>query len=156
MIDSGYVADFMELLLQTVVDTFTEAEVSLPERRYITFGTPAADGEQVTVALQQLYLGTPGLPPTAPNSCNSPTTGVFRVEILRAVPVPEGRRTVVDAETLYKAGVDTVTDGEILLRSIGALCGSQVGAMGIFADVSMPAEQGALGGPILTVTAGVP
>lgn len=156
MIDSGYVADFMEVILQTVVDTFTDAGVDLPERRFVTFGTPASDGEQVTVALQQLYLGTPGTPPTQPSMCNSPTTGVFRVEVLRAVPVPEGRKTVVAAETMHEAGIGTVTDGELLLRSISTLCGAQFGGMGVFADVSMPNEQGALGGPIMTITAGIP
>lgn len=157
MIDSGYVADFMELILQTVVETFDQAGVTLPDRRFITFGTPAADAEQVTVALQQLYLGTPGTPPTQPSQCNSMTTGVFRVEILRAVPIPEARKTVVAAETIHRAGIGTVTDAELLLRAVSSgMCGTTWGNMGVFADVTTPAEQGALGGPIMTLTAGVP
>lgn len=159
-IDSGYVADFMELILAKVVETFTSAGVSLPARRFVTFGTPAADTEQVTVALQQIYLGTPGTPPTQPMKCNSQTTAVVRVEILREVPVPQDRKIMVTAERMQAAGIETITDAELLLQAVNQMCsGSQdtpaMPNLGMFADVSLPAESGALGGPILTLTIGV-
>jgi hypothetical protein len=92
---NDWVAAFMERVLGAIEDTFVAAEVDLPERRYITFGTPPADCAQLTVALQQLYLGPPGAPVSEPTPCSSPTTAVLRVELLREVPIPQDRDLTV-------------------------------------------------------------
>jgi hypothetical protein len=154
--EGDYVAAFLEQVLDTIVATFDEAGVALPDRRFVTFGAPAADCSQVTVALQQIYLGTPGLPPTEPSSCSSPTTAVCHVEILRPVPIPEGRQTSVPVAEMVAAAQVQIRDAELLLLCVSRMCGAVWGNMGVFADVTMGAEQGGYAGPLMTLTIGVP
>lgn len=153
---NSFVVTFMEKVLQTVVDEFTAEGVPLPDRRYITFALPAADCAQVTVALQQLYLGSPGLPASEPTPCSSPTTAVLRVEILREVPVPGDRNLSPPVADLAASAQQQIHDAEILLLSVSKMCGAEWGSMGVFADVVMGQEQGMYAGPAMTLTAGVP
>ena len=153
---NSFVVAFMEKVLQTVVDEFAAAGVALPDRRYITFGLPAADCAQVTVALQQLYLGTPGLPATEPTPCSAPTTAVLRIEVLRPVPIPSGSDLSPPIAAMEASAEQEILDAEIMLQSVSKMCGASWGGMGLFADVTMGTEQGAYAGPVMTVTAGVP
>lgn len=154
--DDSFVVAFMERVLQAVVDEFTAAGVDLPGRRYITFGTPAADCAQLTVALQQIYLGSPGLPAQEPTPCNAMTSAVIRVELLRQVPVPGERETSVPVDSLTASAHEQIYDAEILLGSVSKMCGPAWGSLGLFADVTMGIEQGAYAGPVMMITAGVP
>lgn len=153
---NSFVVEFMEKVLQTVVDEFAAAGVDLPNRRYITFGLPAADCDQVTVALQQLYLGPPGLPASEPTPCSAPTSAVLRVEILRSVPYPGDNSLSVPVEQLVASAEQQIHDAEILLQSVSKMCGATWGGMGVFADVTMGTEQGGFAGPVMNLTAGVP
>lgn len=154
--ENSFVVEFMEKVLQTVVDEFAAAGVDLPARRYITFAVPAADCDQVTVALQQLYLGPPGLPATEPTPCSAPTSAVLRIEILRPVPIPTDSSLSVPVIELKASAYQQIRDAEILLQSVSRMCGGTWGGMGVFADVTMGAEQGAFAGPVMNLTAGVP
>ena len=58
-------------LLDKVVDTFAEWQVDLPEKRWITTGTPPADGEALVVSLQNVK---PGKGRGVPNSIVGMTT----------------------------------------------------------------------------------
>lgn len=156
MSDGEWVAAFMERVLGTIEDTFTAAGVALPERRYITFGTPAADCAQLTVALQQLYLGTPGIPVQEPTPCSSPTTAVLRVEILRETPIPQDRELAVQTIKLVASAKEQIKDAELLLESIRPMCSGTWGAGGVFADVLMGLDQGMYAGPVMNLTIGVP
>jgi hypothetical protein len=146
----------MERVLGAIEDTFVAAEVDLPERRYITFGTPPADCAQLTVALQQLYLGPPGAPVSEPTPCSSPTTAVLRVELLREVPIPQDRDLTVAVPKLIASAKEQIKDAELLLESTGPMCGATWGAGGLFADVLMGVEQGMFAGPVMNLTIGVP
>lgn len=152
----SFVAEFMEKVLQTVVNEFSAAGVTLPDRRYIFFGMPAADCAQLTVALQQLYLGAPGLPASEPTPCSAPTSAVLRVEVLREVPIPGDRQLTVPVDQLIAATRQQVRDAEIMLQSVSRMCGAAWGGMGVFADITMGTEQGAYAGPVMNLTAGVP
>lgn len=158
MTDDGgsFVAAFMERVLDAIVAEFDEAGIELPDRRYITFGIPAADCAQLTVALQQLYLGSPGLPAQEPSPCNAMTTAVLRVEILREVPIPVDRQMTIPVPKLAEAARQQVHDAEIMLQSVSRMCGSTWGGLGVFADILMGTEQGMYAGPVMTLTAGVP
>lgn len=152
----SFVASFMEQVLETIVETFAEAGVPLPDRRYIFFGIPAADCAQLTVALQQLYLGPPGLPASEPSPCSAPTSAVLRVELLREVPIPGDRELTVPIPKMIAAAQEQIRDAELLMESLKPMCGAAWGAMGVFADVLMGTEQGMYAGPVMTLTAGVP
>lgn len=156
MSDGEWIAAFMERVLGTIEDTFTAAGITLPERRYITFGTPAADCAQLTISLQQIYLGTPGAPVSEPTPCSSPTTAVLRVELLREVPIPQDRDTTVPVNKLVAAAKEQIKDAELLLESTRPMCGATWGAGGLFADVLMGLEQGMVAGPVMNLTIGVP
>lgn len=151
-----WVANFMERVLDTIVDAFHEDGVDLPERRYITYGTPAADCAQLTVALQQLYLGSPGLPALEPSPCSAPTSAVLRIEVLREVPIPADREMTVPVEQMIGSAKVQIRDAQILMQAVSRMCGGTWGSMGVFADVLMGTEQGAYAGPVMTLTAGVP
>lgn len=152
----SFVASFMERVLETIVEKFAEKGVELPGRRYIFFGMPAADCAQLTVALQQLYLGPPGLPASEPTPCNAMTSAVLRIELLREVPIPGDREMTVPVAKLTAAANQQILDAEILLDALEPMCGATWGGMGVFADVSMGTEQGMYAGPVMNLTAGVP
>jgi hypothetical protein len=154
--DDSFVVTFMRNVLQTVVDEFGRAGVALPDRRYITFAMPAADCSQVTVALQQLYLGTPGLPASEPTPCSAMTSAVLRVEVLREVPAPTNNSLTVPVDALVASAEQQIIDAEILLGSVSKMCGPAWGGLGVFADVAMGPESGMYAGPVMNLTAGVP
>lgn len=49
-----------QAIFDGVVAGYAQNGATLPSRRYVTLGTPANDCEQMVVAWQQIYLGTPG------------------------------------------------------------------------------------------------
>ena len=59
---------FMQRIVDTAVEIFTEYGVDLPSKRYWTAGTAVIDCEQLVVSLVQLYLGAPGDQADAPQA----------------------------------------------------------------------------------------
>ncbi len=74
-------------ILAGIVDGYAERGISLPDRQYLTIGTPANDCEQLVVSWQQSYLGMPGNEATEPTKCESLRTAVFSVQLCRKMPV---------------------------------------------------------------------
>jgi hypothetical protein len=81
-------------ILNQVVGRYEQAGVPLPKRRYIHYGTVAADCEQVTVELNQIYPGVPGDDPNQAQKCggDTPRTASTTVTIFREIPTGSGNR----------------------------------------------------------------
>lgn len=91
MIDPNEYVDVAERIMNAVVATFAEHEIDLPERRYLAVGGQGMtvhDCEQVTVSFEQGYTGLAGNQAQEPVRCDAPRSGVYIVEIVRALPQP--------------------------------------------------------------------
>lgn len=75
----------MDFIMNSVEETFAGYGIDLPELRYLTFGTPVHDCEQVTVSMIQAYLGPPGDQAAGPQPCSGPRSGIFQVEVVRCI-----------------------------------------------------------------------
>jgi hypothetical protein len=90
MLDPQEFADIADHILNTVVTTYADHGISLPERRYLAVGGQGStvhDCEQVTVSFEQGYSGRPGAQAQEPVKCNSLRTGVYVIEVVRALPI---------------------------------------------------------------------
>ena len=74
-------------ILAGVVAGYKQRGLTLPDRQYLTLGTPVNDCEQLVVSWQQAYLGTPGDEASLPQRCEAVKTAVFTVQICRKMPV---------------------------------------------------------------------
>src|SRR4029453_13437759 len=91
MIDPNEFVDIADHILNTVVATYAEHEIELPERRYLAVGgqgDTVHDCEQLTGSFEQGYSGVPGNQAQEPVTCASPRTAVFIVEVVRQLPEP--------------------------------------------------------------------
>jgi hypothetical protein len=91
MLDPNEFVEIADLILNTVVATYADHGVDLPTRRYLAVGGQGEtvhDCEQVTVSFEQGYSGLPGNQAQEPVKCAGPRTGVYIVEVVRALPSP--------------------------------------------------------------------
>ena len=84
--DVTNIVDFLDEVLQRIVDAFESFNIPVPARQYWTVGQPALDCEQLVVTLVQIYLGPPGDQASSPQRCNQPRTAVMTVMISREIP----------------------------------------------------------------------
>lgn len=90
-IDPNEFVETARYILQTITAVYAEHGVDLPERRYLAVGGPGMtvhDTEQVTVSFEQGYSGIPGSQAQTPVKCDAPRTGVFVIEVVRCLPLP--------------------------------------------------------------------
>lgn len=153
----------MDKILNRVVGGFEANGVDLPDRRYWTFGEPAADCDQIVCSVRQLYVGPVGDEASEPQRCNSPRTAQIDIQILRKVPGPgprgqsptweklqeSGRTQGIDAYTLLEiaAGLDTWDDEYTMGTGPGP---------GIIATVDAGEVEGDYQGPTLHLTVQIP
>ena len=148
------IPDYLARVLETVVATFEQAGVPLPDRRYWTVGGVVADCPQLTVHLTQVYKGLPGDDPGEVQRCGGPRTVAMTVQLFRSVPLGNGRQppstTIImrDSET-------SAIDAWLLLDAA-----EQVDAMGwntgIMAEVNIAEPAGGLVGLTMMLTAPLP
>jgi hypothetical protein len=91
MLDKNEFVEIADLILNTVVATYADQGVALPERRYLAVGGQGEtvhDCEQLTVSFEQGYSGLPGNQAQEPAKYIGPRTAVFIVEVVRQLPLP--------------------------------------------------------------------
>lgn len=150
---AGSLAALANGVLDSVVSVFEQAGVTLPERRYIATGETAHDCEQVTVSLQQLYLGPPGDQSETPQRCEAPRTAVLLVEIVRCIPQP-GRNGAPDVAALQATAEQQMIDAYMLLEA-GATAADKWG-LGAMADVTPGQPQGQMQAISMNLIVAVP
>lgn len=155
--DQDVLGELLLLTLDKIVGTFEHAGVDLPGRRYISYGGVAADCEQLTVELAQIYPGLPAADPNQLHRCEGPRTAVIIAQLFRKVPVASGPRGT-GAPTpgdLTASALTLVRDVWLLLDAAGAVDSAGWGT-GVIAEVTPISASGGLTGANLTLTLTVP
>lgn len=172
MLDPQEFAELADLILNTVVTTYADHGVDLPTRRYLAVGGQGEtvhDCEQVTVSFEQGYSGLPGNQAQEPVKCASPRSGVFIVEVVRALPSPNtdaanpatlvpsrfGQEVtgvqILPAEVQSAMARKQMVDAMLLLDA-GLRAGETL-QLGALADVSAGSPQGLYQAMTLVLTA---
>lgn len=142
-----------QLILDAIRAVYLEAEVALPERQYFAAGSRGEtihDCEQVTVAFEMTYTGTPGAPTQAPLRCNAPTTSTFIVELVRRVPVSRNGTSPVNADLMSQYASLRMDDAELLADSARRAIGASWSESGLF-DVTTGSAQSDYQAMVLSV-----
>lgn len=171
MIDPQEFVEIADHIMNTVVATYAEHGIDLPARRYLAVGgvgMTVHDCEQLTVSFEQGYSGLPGNQAETPARCGGPRTGVYVIEVVRAVAEPNtavanpatpapsrfGQEVTgvqplppdVQSDIARKQMVDAM-----LLLDAGLRAGETT-LTGSLVDVSAGQPQGGFQGMILTLT----
>lgn len=157
--DPNSLVNLLDTVLERIVSAYEQAGIELPERRYWTLETPAADCEQLVVSLVQVYNGAPGQEATEPSFCNSPRSATLNIQILRCIPAVRGRNTTPTAESIQEASRPMAIDAWMLLDMASSLdTWDPFGGpgLGVIATVNAGQAQGGFQGPTMVLTLAVP
>lgn len=106
-------------ILDGVIEGYAARGIALPDRQYLTIGTPANDCEQLVVSWQQTYLGLPGDEASIPQPCdNTPHTAVFVVQICRKMPVVSDSGKAPKPEDIQKRSEAVLLDAYVLFEIV--------------------------------------
>lgn len=130
---------------------------ALPTKQYIAAGGQGSqphDCEQVTISMEQLYVGMPGAPAQGPERCDSPRSAVFFVEIVRNTTITERTARGVTVPKMRTAAQETdlariQMQDALLLMEAGLNVASEF--IGGVADVSAGPESGGYQAMVLTL-----
>lgn len=155
--DQEAVGQLLLLALQSIVNVYDHARVPLPDRRYVSYGAVAADCEQLTVQLGQVYPGTPGSDPNVVQRCDGPRTAVLVVQLFRKAPTASGPRGqgAPTPEALTAMALASARDSWLLLDAAHAIDAAGWNT-GIISEVSPVDTSGGLVGASMTLTLQVP
>ena len=141
--DVTNIVDFLDEVLQRIVDAFESFNIPVPARQYWTVGQPALDCEQLVVTLIQIYLGPPGDQASSPQRCNQPRTAVMTVMISREIPTVGQNGRAPSADKIYEAAKISAIDAYALMRVINEFDVWEEGGYGpgviATADIGEPA-----------------
>jgi hypothetical protein len=155
--DLDAVGSLLQLTLDTIVGTYEQAGVDLPERRYISYGSTAVDCEQLTVELGQFYSGAPGEDPNALQHCDGPVSAVMVVQLFRKAPVGSGQRNQLapSADAITAMALTMAKDAWLLLQAAGAV-DKAAWRVGYVAEVTPISTSGGMVGASMNFTMQVP
>lgn len=156
--DVTNIVDFMDSVLERVVDTFESSNVPLPARQYWTVGQAAIDCEQLVVTLIQIYLGPPGDQASSPQRCNMPRTAVMSVTIAREIPTVGQNGRPPSAEKISQAAQISAIDAYTLMQAINLLDIWEDGGfgLGVIATADIAEPQGGFQTVNLQLTMAIP
>lgn len=160
--DALSLVNLLDEILVRVQTGFAAAGVDLPDRRYWTTSTPAADCEQLVVFFNQAYIGPPGDEAAEPQRCNSPRTAQIDVQILRCVPGAKGgtRVRTPGADDIQQASRAQAIDAWVLLDlacTLDTWNGDLGGpGLGVIATVDAGEVEGLYQGPTMHLTVAIP
>lgn len=148
----------MEEILSRIIARYEQEELDLPDRKYWTLSTPAADCEQLVVSFMQAYIGPVGDEANEPQNCNSPRTAQLDVQILRRIPSSGPRGGSPSAEKIQAASEMQAIDAWLLLDMASDLdTWDPLGrGLGVIATVDAGEAQGGYQGPVLHLTVAIP
>lgn len=151
--------DFGEMLLAQIRTTFNDHGIVLPDKQFFDTGPREAphDCEQLSIAFEQMYNGSPGVPDQIPTPCNGPRTGTYVVELVRCTPVmgksARGAPLTPPDEAKLNAAAKQQWIDAWLLMDAGLLAGESFAA-GALADVGSTPESGGFQAVVLNITLG--
>ena len=156
--DALNIVDLMDNILADVVATFESYAVPLPSRRYWTVGQSAIDCEQLTLALTQGFLGSPGNQLSEPQRCTVPRSVVVLITVAREVPVVGVNGRPPAADKITEGSKIAAVDAWVLLQSLNAFDQwEQYGlGLGVIATVEFSPPEGGFQLVTMELTIGVP
>lgn len=154
-------ANFMQEILNKVIESFDSYSMPTPTRRYYTFGSPAIDSEQVVVSLLQMYIGSPGDEATQPRRSDDPRSGTFLITIAREVPISQSNGNPPKADEIQKATEVSALDAWILIESARQFDSSWANihgglGLGVIATVDVNSPEGGFQLTTMTITMAIP
>lgn len=156
--DAKNLSNFMQALLDKVVEVFAEYNMPLPMRRYWTMASPAVDCEQVVVNFVQMFLGVPGDEQAIPWKGSIPRTATVNITISRAVPTVGQNGRPPSSESIEGYAELCAYDSWILMDSIARFdpWEDAVPGFGVIGTLEVTDPQGGFQTTVLTLTAAVP
>jgi hypothetical protein len=143
--DAYNLKNMLDGIVERVENVFQTYSVSLPNRRYWTFGEPVIDCEQLVVSFIQMYLGTPGDEATTPQRCHMPRSAVVTISIARQIPVVGANGRPPSPEKIQESSSASAVDAWVLMEAVKEFDmwdGTGFG-LGVIATVDvLPAEGG--------------
>lgn len=143
----------LDAALNAVVAVYENAQIPLPERRYWTLSSSAADCEQVVVAITQLYIGTPNEQVPVPTPCDGPRTYTISVQVLRCIPAQGDDGSPPSPEAIMTASAYQAIDMWLLADSAQDIAGIDREAL---VTVDAGQAEGGFQGVTATITQMVP
>jgi hypothetical protein len=156
--DAKHLSDFMQALLDKVVEVFAEYTMPLPLRQYWTMGSPAVDCEQVVVSFVQMFLGVPGNQEALPWKGSIPRTATVNISISRAVPTVGQNGRPPSSESIEGYAELVAYDSWILMDSIARFdpWENAVPGFGVVGTLEVSEPEGGFQTTVMTLTAAVP
>lgn len=105
-------------VLAAVVGAYADADVDLPDRRYVTAGLPVDDCEQAVVWLGRLFTGLPHTEVTDPEHVGFARTLEMGVRVTRCVPAVDEQGNAPPASEIDAAGAAVATDLWVLPQGL--------------------------------------
>lgn len=145
-------------VLDAVVNTYAQAGVSLPERRYWTIEQPSVDCEQLVVSFVQAYIGPPGDEANTPQNCNAVKTAVLNVQVSRCIPVSNAKGRAPSGSAITAGAEPLMIDAYLLLDSASQLEQWDLNGpgLGIISTIEVAPPQGGFQGVTLQLTTAIP
>lgn len=159
MLDKLEFVELADRVLNTVVATYADHGVELPERRYLAVGgagTTVHDCEQLTVSFEQGYSGLPGSQAQEPAKCAGPRSAVFIIEVVRALPLPN--TTAANPTTPVPSRYATDVEGVAVLPADvqSEIARKQMVDAMLLLDAGLRAGETSMVGSLADVSAGSP
>lgn len=159
MLEANEFVEIADHILNTVVVTYADHGVDLPERRYLAVGgqgDTVHDCEQLTVSFEQGYSGLPGNQAQEPVKCASPRSAVFVVEVVRALPLPNTADAAPSTPVPSRYGQEVTGVGVLPADVQSAIARKQMVDAMLLLDAGLRAGETTLTGSLADVTAGSP
>lgn len=159
MLDANEFVDMADHILNTVVATFADHGVDLPERRYLAVGgqgDTVHDCEQLTVSFEQGYSGTPGNQAQEPVKCASIRSAVFIVEVVRALPLPNTTAANPATTVPSRYGIEKSQVAVLPPEVQTSIARKQMVDAMLLMDAGLRAGETTMTGSLADVTAGSP
>ena len=145
----------MHDIVESVVQVYQDAGVDVPDRHMYTVGEPSPhDCEQLSVSLDQFYVGGPGDQAEQPMRCEAPRTVVLTVQLVRCIPTPRNRTAAPTPEDMQLSTEQLTTDFWLLMD--GVMAAECVNWLGALVDISTTPPQGGFQAVVANVVVGVP
>ncbi len=159
MLDPNEYVDLADRILETVVATYADHEVELPTRRYLAVGGSGStvhDCEQLTVSFEQGYSGLPGNQAQEPAKCAGPRSGVFVIEVVRALPLPNTTSSNPATTIPSRYGTDVMGVATLPADVQSEIARKQMKDAMLLLDAGLRAGETSLVGSLADVSAGAP
>lgn len=156
--DALNLKNMLDGVLERVESVYQSYNVPLPGRRYWMIGEPALDCEQVVVAFDQLYLGTPGDEVAQPHRCDVPRSATFRIMVSREVAVVGMNGRPPTGDKIQQTSVLPTIDAWVLMETVREFdMWDETGyGLGVVAQLQISGPEGGFNTVGLSITIAVP